>query len=322
LRVLLVSSNPVDKSFFDGVAKSAGMPLVLLPNADKACDELLRDPNALVVVDISTPDQYKAFEKAISEKIGLYSAILNPNTLFFVASHSFHETPYIVRSDLLGHFIQRTFTPDNQSLIARLFLMAGSDKAFGLEKYFSSEIRTQRIQITKSMQKRVIVESLKDHLLKIGFKPRIAMVIASAADELIMNAIFDAPVDGMGKQLHAQTPRSAALELIEKNIVELKLAFDGKILGISVIDKYGSLDKKKLLSQHLGRSYESHQYEMRTSTAGAGLGLAQVYRNCGGIIFATEAGERTEMNIFFRKTDSFRDFKSQFRFLSTLMYFS
>lgn len=322
MRVLLLSSNPDDKPFFEAACQLAEMTVQEVDAPEKVCDEITKDSSSIIVVDATTPEQYQAFEKAVAEKIGLFSALLNANRLFFVASKPFHDCQYLRQSEIFGHFIQRTFTEVDKALMGRLFKMTGEEKAFGIENYFSAEARSQTIKITKTLQKKVIVESLKNHLVKIGFKPRAATIIANAADELIMNAIFDAPVDELGRHIHNQTPRNAVFDLEEKNVVELKIIFDGKTLGLSVIDFHGSLDRRKLISQHLGRSYASTQYEAKAVLASAGLGLSQVYRNCGGIMFSCEAGGRTEVNLFYKKTTSFREFKDQFRFLSTFIYFS
>lgn len=322
MQVILLSAVPEDKVFFEAAARLLKIPFAQVQNPDQAVEVMQRDPTTAVVVDSNRIEVFKAFEKSVADKIGLFSALMNPNQLYFVSSQSFHDVPYLGQSDIFGHFVQRSYTQDDIVAMARLFASSGSERSLPLEKYLGSNAKTQVIKITKSVQKRPIVESLKNYVLKIGFKPRVAAVIATATDELIMNAIFDAPTDALGKHIHAQTPRNAALELDEKNMVEVKIAFDTKTLGIGVTDLHGSVDKKKLLSQHLGRSYENKQYEMKTVVAGAGLGLAQVYRNCGGMIINCESGARTEVDLLFKKTASFRDFKDQFRFLSTFMYFN
>jgi hypothetical protein len=321
MTITLLSSKSDDKAFFEGAAKLAGLPFVHVPNPEAACDALIADHSTILVFDAASKEAYQAFEKALSEKIGLFSEVVNANHIFAVCPGALHEAPYLIQSDVCGHFIERSFTEESKAIMGRLFSQALAERAFGLEKYFGPVAKTQILTVTKSSQKKAIVESLRDHLLKIGFKSRMAAVIATATDELIMNAIFDAPVDEMGKHIYAQTPRSTELALAGKNIVEVKIGFDGKVFGLSVSDQHGSLNKKKLLAQHLGKSYMVNEYETRTTTVGAGLGLATVYRNCGGMIFSCESGGRTEVTLFFNKTDSFKDFKDQFRFLSTFTYF-
>ena len=53
----------------------------------------------------------------------------------------------------------------------------------------------------------------------------------------------------------------------------------------------------------------------------SGIGLATVFRSGGSFFFVSESRNRTEVTVFFRKLDSFRDFKDQFKFISTQFYF-
>ena len=85
-------------------------------------------------------------------------------------------------------------------------------------------------------------------------------------------------------------------------------------------DLYGSLDKNRLLS-HISKIYKEEEYRVRTAVAGAGIGLATVFRTGGSFFFVSEQGVRTEVTVFFKRTDNFREFKDQFRFISTQFYF-
>jgi hypothetical protein len=80
------------------------------------------------------------------------------------------------------------------------------------------------------------------------------------------------------------------------------------------------LDKAKLLA-HVTKVYTEEEYKIKTSQAGAGIGLATVYKTGGSFFFSSESRERTEVTVFFRKTDSYREFRDQFRFFSTQFYF-
>jgi hypothetical protein len=67
--------------------------------------------------------------------------------------------------------------------------------------------------------------------------------------------------------------------------------------------------------------YTEAEYKIKQSQAGAGLGIATVYRTGGSFMFVSESRERTEVTVFFRKCDSYREFREQFRFFSTQFYF-
>jgi anti-sigma regulatory factor (Ser/Thr protein kinase) len=68
--------------------------------------------------------------------------------------------------------------------------------------------KIQLVKITNSNQKNDAVDAIRGLLVSAKFQNRMATVIASAVDELLMNACFDAPIDEMGKHIYSLTPRS------------------------------------------------------------------------------------------------------------------
>ena len=147
-----------------------------------------------------------------------------------------------------------------------------------------------------------------------------ATVIANAVDELVMNAMFDAPVDELGKQVYVNTPRNTHFELKEKGRVEMYVGYDSEYVAVMATDYFGSLDKNRLFA-HMSKRYVEEAYKVRTTVAGAGIGLATVFRSGGSFFFSSESRTRTEVTVFFRRTNNFREFKDQFRFISTQFYF-
>lgn len=324
MRTLLLSSNAADATFFKAAAASASLPITACRSPDEVCSQLQRDSAAITIVDASTEKQYRIFEKTVSDKLGLYSNALNLNSVFYVVPQPIHELSYLINSPMLGHFIPRTFAAADAPLIGKILTAVGSERGTPIESYFRPDADSRTVPIKNSQQKSAVVEELKTIVISFGFKPRMATIIADAADELIMNAIFDAPVDEVGKHIYLNTPRSTAISLSGRSEIAIKAIFDGSLLGIATSDKWGSLNKKKMITQHIGKSYEAQDYETRAvgSGAGAGLGLARAYRNCGGMVFSCETGEKTDAMLFYRKTESFKDFKDQFRFLASFVYFS
>lgn len=146
-----------------------------------------------------------------------------------------------------------------------------------------------------------------------------ANVIANAVDELIMNAIFTAPVDEMGRRTYDQTPRDTELDLENKHAVEVTVAFDGSQVGVSVLDNFGAIDKEKLVF-HLSTVYTDESYKVRTSTTSAGIGLATTFRGGGSLVFVCEKNSKTEVAVIFERFDNYREFKDQFRFVSVQYY--
>lgn len=321
--LLLLSGAPEDRDFAAQVAQTAGLSLVSTADAPEAARIIDRESPAAVFVDASSEALYAAFESAIQSTLGLFSPKLNANVIHFIVSKDVGGFAPLLKSPLFGSLLLRDYGDIAESgrryglLVKR---SVGDERVFGLERLLSPGVRIQTVRITASSQKQEAVEAVRNFLLAAKFQNRMASVISNAVDEILMNAIFDAPADELGRNTLSSTSRAASFQLEGRSVVEMRVAFDGSCAALSVLDQFGTLDKAKLLA-HLSRDYSRSEYKVRAAAAGAGIGLATVFHSGASLIFATESGTKTEVTVFFSRAENFRKFKSQFRFISTHFYF-
>lgn len=320
--LLLISSHSSDQVFAAELAIAAGLSLKHVKDPEEGAAIIAQETDPVVFVDATTEEHYQKFENAVQKTVGLFSDKVNANFIHFLSVDELGKVQFLAQSPLFGHFVQRSFANPKEAgqHYARFVKATLSERAFGLAPLLAPGTKIQVVKFASTSQKLNAVEAIKSYLLAAKFQSRMATVIANGVDEILMNAMFDAPVDDLGRQVHSSTPRSTILPLSEKSAVEMHVGFDGKYVGVTAIDLYGSLDKAKLLS-HISKIYVKEEYKIRTSTAGAGIGLATVFRSGGSFFFVSEAQARTEVHVFFKKTDNFREFKDQFRFISTQFYF-
>ncbi|MBN21869.1 MAG: hypothetical protein CL678_11365 [Bdellovibrionaceae bacterium] len=320
--LLLLSTLPEDQKFAAEVAATAGLTLHSVTTPKEASEFIATDQATVIMADASNEAIYKAFEDEIQNSIGLFSDKINANAIHFISSEDIHRVDYIIGSPLFGHFIYRNYGDPSAAgkHYGRVVKASLQESAFGLELLMPEGSKIQTISFRKTTQKAEAVEAVKKYLLAARFKSRMAAVVANAVDELLMNAMFDAPVDEIGRQILASTPRDTEFDLVDKHQVQMKVGYDGKYVGVTAIDYFGSLDKVKLMS-HISKIYRDQEYRVRTSVAGAGIGLASVFRSGASFFFVSESKERTEVTVFFKRTDNFKEFKEQFRFISTQFYF-
>jgi hypothetical protein len=320
--LLLISERHEDQAFAEAVAISAGLSLRTVKEATEGADIIAQDQPSVILADTSTQDLYNALENAIQEKVGLFSDKINANAIYFLSSEHLEKVQYLVQSPLFGHFVLRNYgdPKDAGAHFGRIVRATLTERAFGLKGLLKDTAKIQIVKLQITTQKQDAVEAVKNYLIAAKFQTRMATVIANAVDELLMNAMFDAPTDELGRPLFNSTARTAAIKLEGKHAVEMHVGYDGKYVAISAVDYFGSLDKNKLLS-HISKIYTEEEYKVKTAVAGAGIGLATVFRSGGSFFFVSESRGRTEVTVFFRRTDSFREFKDQFRFLSTQFYF-
>jgi hypothetical protein len=151
-------------------------------------------------------------------------------------------------------------------------------------------------------------------LEKNGLTPRLSNQVAQETDELLLNAIFDAPVDEEGAHYRKKLERNAQFPLDKKEEVILSVMSNHRFLGVSIKDQFGSLDLGKLIPS-LHRNYRTDGYQ---PNEGAGLGLNKVVESGFSLFLVSLAGESTEAMLFFPCSKNHAEFKSKFRFLSAV----
>lgn len=322
--LILYSSRSEDQVFAQEVAGIAGLEFVPAAELEQAVTEIQNRDVGATIIDASYDEKFYRFEKLVQEKIGLFSDKVNTNHFHFLASEDLESLNHLTQSPLFGNFILRKFKTAEQAQAAGRrygYTVKASlnERAFGLKNFFSEKSQIQTIKLKKSTQKQQIVEAIRSYLVKARYPSRMANVIANAVDELIMNACFTAPVDELGHRTYDQTPRDTELVLEGKQAVEVTVAFDGSQVGISVLDNYGAIDKEKLIF-HLATVYNEDAYKVKTSVAGAGIGLATTFRSGGSLVFICEKNSRTEVAVIFERFDNYREFKDQFRYVSLQYY--
>jgi hypothetical protein len=114
-----------------------------------------------------------------------------------------------------------------------------------------------------------------------------------ATEELLMNALYDAPRNEQGGPRHADIDRRLSVELGPHETVHMRYGCDGQTLAIAVADPFGSLDKRAVTEKLL---------KMRDGVpppdggvAGAGLGLVLTYSVANQLIFSVRPGRLTEV---------------------------
>ncbi|MBY0471891.1 hypothetical protein K2X30_12050 [bacterium] len=318
--LVLYSNNPDDKIFAAEAAAVAHLNLEVKSDFIGVADALAAGEVGAVFCEIIDQAAFRKFEEAIQSRVGLFSDKVNGNHFHFLTDLDIEKTTFLLESPLFGNFVLRHYESpkaDGQHY-GRIVAASQTDRAFGLESIMKS--KTQSVKLEWTTQKQDAVDAVRNYLLAAKFKARMATTVANAVDEILMNAMYDAPVDDLGKSIYQSTPRSTPMKLENKAAVQMEITYDGKYVAVSAIDLYGSVDKKKLLA-HMAKSYQREEFRVRATHQGAGVGLGQVFRSGGSVLFSSEAGSRTEVTIMFRRLDMFREFKDQFRFLGTQFYF-
>jgi CheY-like chemotaxis protein len=159
---------------------------------------------------------------------------------------------------------------------------------FGAEKYLLWGTELHETVITRGSQRAELVGQLAELVRARGQSARVASMAMLVTDELISNAVHNAPVDASGEHYRKELPRSQELLLDERHQVRLRWGCDARYLAIEVTDPFGSLDRETIL-----RSLAKN--DIRESGGGAGMGVALTYRSCDHLVFNLAPGTRTQI---------------------------
>ncbi len=142
---------------------------------------------------------------------------------------------------------------------------------------------------------------------KIGVPKRVGEMFGELSHELLMNALYDAPVDAQGKPKYAHD-RKASVTLEENEAALLRLASDGVKVCIQVVDPFGRLERKHVFGG-LARGLRGGQ--MDQSHGGAGLGMVVCHNSTSAMIYDVIPAQRTEVTGIFELDLNLREFRTQ-----------
>lgn len=128
-----------------------------------------------------------------------------------------------------------------------------------------------------------------------GTTNRSALRVSEAAHELLMNAMYDAPVDQYGEKRFAFR-RDEAIELDGHEAPTLRFATDGTKLAIEVADPFGRLERARLF-RGIARGAAQEGATLDTSGGGAGLGLGRIYGSGSAMFVDVVPSKRTTVTL-------------------------
>jgi hypothetical protein len=135
---------------------------------------------------------------------------------------------------------------------------------------------------------------------------RITEMLGELAHELLMNAMYDAPVDDDGKPRFADD-RRADISLVDRDRPVLRVGTDGARVALQVGDRFGRLERDHVIGG-LARGLAGG--EMDTSRGGAGLGMMVCHNSSAAMFFDVVRGRSTEVTATFELDLNLREFRT------------
>lgn len=204
---------------------------------------------------------------------------------------------------------------DEQELIVTCAKLLHRD-IFGIEKYLPAwGVSHYTRQVHDLRGKDSALGELSEFLQAIDCHEAIATAIHTTADELLMNAIFNAPIDADGRRKYADVDRRTNLALGADETVDFSFACDGRQVALAVRDQFGSL-QRDVIVRYLRQSLLGQPAALEEKEAGAGLGLHMIFNSINSLTFNILQGQCTEVIATFYVRSGVRVYKASGRSLN------
>ena len=164
---------------------------------------------------------------------------------------------------------------------------------FGIEKYLPPGTEVNYCRLRDFQGRNAAIETILKFAEAKGVRRQIRSAIGQVCEELLMNALYDAPIDEHGNQVFAEIDPHARVDLQTPRPVSIRYAATDTQFAIAVRDRFGRLAKPTILA-YINKCLHSSQ-QIDRKTYGAGLGLYLVANAAAGYVVNVAHGMATEV---------------------------
>lgn len=318
LKFIIISERQADVEFFSQVAQNCGAEVQVVKSCPELSEALASSKDSMVFWDVD-------HEGATSLKHPLARAYVSvalangtsSSRVYAVSDKSlFQDTEFMTQHGKIfcSNFCRR-YGADTAAIYTKMLNLALAPNESPFATFFEAS-KIQKVVLKKSSHKKAAVEAVQTVLTKAGLDQAMASKVAQGTDELLMNAIFDAPINSSGTLFRHTMDRKLQFDFNSGEEVILEVAFNEQFIGVCVSDFYGAINKD-LVFKFLGQDYRSKTYQIPL-TQGAGLGLYGMVNSSLSLGIFHKPKTFTKVLMLLPNTSSVRQFKQSFQFVSFL----
>jgi len=151
----------------------------------------------------------------------------------------------------------------------------------------------RRIRLTHASRRAARIDRMGEFLDTNGVSARTVQALRDAAEELLTNAFYDAPV--AAGALKVPVPRTQDIALPDDSACDLAYGCRDDLAIVRVRDPFGSLSRRRLV-EVLGRCARTDmQVEVDETMGGAGLGMWRVFSGASFVAISVTKNRHTEI---------------------------
>jgi len=153
---------------------------------------------------------------------------------------------------------------------------------FGIEKYLPEDTEVHYIRLRDFEGRGKAIQTILDFAEESKIRRQVRTSIGQVCEELLMNALYDAPVDQSGKQVFAEIDPHDRTKTLSPRPVSIRYASTEDQFAVAVRDRFGRLAKNTVLA-YINKCLHS-KTQIDRKAYGAGLGLYLVANVAGAYV--------------------------------------
>jgi diguanylate cyclase (GGDEF)-like protein len=272
-RALVVAQDPQTRAMIHRVMSAAQYDVRILDSPAAVQTESLEQYSLLVLGESSLRGELGERLQQLREqhRPQLRIALINE-------AHDRRAALDTIRAQHADHLLPSSSSEDTLfATLSKLLLQ----EYFGLKKYLLWGAETRSWMMHSSEEKPRVLDEVKEMALEVDCHPRIADLMVSAVDEMIINALYRAePID-------ARSGRS-------RRPVTVECGSDGRFLGVAVLDEHGLFCHDDLF-RGIGKALEHEEKGIAHDAANAHLGFRIMLSTLSHLVINVDPGRCTEI---------------------------
>ena len=213
--------------------------------------------------------------------------------------------------ELVDHFLVPRESIDWQADSLRVTIQKIIKKDyFGVDKYLSRNTPIIKMQVQNPLERETINDAVQTYAEKYKMGTYKAKLIYGICEEMLLNAIYDAPASrGISPPKRHQGTMSAPVATKSKDTF-VQFGCDGHIFALGVQDPFGGLSKKQFY-RYVKKILYRHNTDLLIDTkeSGAGLGLFKILYSSHTLICNVLPNHKTEVISLLYITEAIRNFE-------------
>jgi hypothetical protein len=167
---------------------------------------------------------------------------------------------------------------------------------FDLDAHLDPQMARFETSFAASQERERVLDQLVAFFAEHDVRARISQTAVTAAEELVTNALYDAPTDADGRRLYAEIDRRHAVFLGAAARPTLYAGIDASELVVSVRDPHGSLTIETV-KHYLAKGLRAGPDQIDAKRGGAGLGLARIFAMVDRMSVFVAPGRMSEVSL-------------------------